>query len=186
MKKKYRAWVVMGPAGAGKTTLGQRLSTYLGVPFVDADDHHSAEAKAKMAAGTPLNDADRAPWLARLRSLIEAHDTSQGGPPILACSALTRRYRQVLAGPEGSSEGDVRFIYLDVPRDELSLRLESRTEHFAGANLLDSQLATLERPTPEEALVLDGRLSVEDLCMAVIHALTMEADPSKMGDKFVP
>lgn len=172
----------MGPAGAGKTTLGARLSTYLGVPFLDADHHHSPEAKAKMHAGVALDDADRAPWLARLRALIKAHDPAQAGPLILACSALTRRYREVLAGPTE----DVRFVYLDVPSDELALRLESRKEHFAGANLLASQLATLERPAPDEALVLDGTQSVDDLCKAVAHALTMEADPSAVGDKNVP
>ncbi len=172
----------MGPAGAGKTTLGKHLSTYLGVPFIDADHHHSPEAKAKMREGIPLDDTDRAPWLARLRALIEAHDSSQGGPLVLACSALTRRYRELLAGPGD----DVLFIYLDVPREELAFRLESRKEHFAGANLLASQLATLERPAPDEALVLDGTQSVDDLCKAVAHALTMEADPSAVEDKNVP
>lgn len=153
-----KACVVMGPAGSGKTTVAKAVSTYLGVPFVDADDHHSPEAKEKMRRGHPLSDRDREPWLAKLRSLMDGHESTLG-PMIVACSALKRSYREALGG--GSAK--VRFVYLEVPRAVLDARLRARTEHFAGPGLLDSQLKTLEAPAPEEALILDGTRSPEDL-----------------------
>jgi gluconokinase len=159
--------VVMGVAGAGKTTVGRALAARLGWPFADADAFHSAGAVAKMARGEGLTDADRAPWLGRLRALIERH-LAEGRPLVLACSALKARYRRTLA-----REGEpVRFVWLDAPADALVERLESRPGHFAGADLLDSQLAALE--PPGNALRLDAREPPERLVEAAVAALGLE------------
>lgn len=162
-----QACIVMGPAGSGKTTIARATSTYLGVPFADADDHHSKSAKEKMFNGIALDDADRAPWLAQLRALIEAHD-ARGGPLILACSALKRQYRAML----GAADPRIRFVYLDVPAAVLETRLRSRAEHFVGPGLLASQLKTLEIPDPGEALILDGTRSIGDLVESIAADLT--------------
>ena len=147
-----RALVVAGPSASGKTALGQAVAKRLGWDFEDADDYHSPEAKAKMGAGKGLTDADRAPWLARLAALL--HERATHGPPtVLACSALTRAYRQRLA----ASASGTALVWLDVPREVLRQRLDSREGHFAGPDLLPSQLATAEAPAPDEgALVLGG------------------------------
>ncbi len=127
--------VVMGVSGAGKTTIARMLAAQLHVDFLDADDLHSAEARATMASGHPLTDADRLPWLQRVAAA--AHDA---GDVVVACSALKRQYRDVLrSGARG-----VRFVELDVSRSELERRLAARIDHFMPPSLLDSQLATLE------------------------------------------
>jgi gluconokinase len=129
--------VLMGVAGSGKTTVGRIVAARLGAPFVDADDLHSAAAIAAMHAGRPLDDADREPWLRRVRAAVaEVGD----GPVVLACSALKRAYRDTLRdGVPG-----LTFVELDVDAATLARRLAARTGHFAGAELLPSQLATLE------------------------------------------
>lgn len=137
--------VIMGVSGSGKTSVGRALAARLGWTFDDADDFHTPEAKAKMARGEGLTDADRAPWLDQLRALLAADQ-----PVVLACSALKRTYREQLGAPR------VRFAYLRVPVAVLRERLASRHHHYAGVGLLDSQLATLEEPAPiEHALTLD-------------------------------
>jgi gluconokinase len=141
--------VVMGVTGSGKSTVGAALAARLGWSFVDGDDHHSAANIAKMRRGVPLDDADRAPWLATLNALV-ADDVRRGRDVVLACSALTRAYRRRLA--EGVS---LRFVYLRVPPDVLAARLRERAGHFMPPALLASQLATLEEPTGDEALVVD-------------------------------
>jgi carbohydrate kinase (thermoresistant glucokinase family) len=129
--------VLMGVAGSGKTTIGRLVAARLDAPFVDADDFHSADAIAAMHAGHPLDDAERAPWLERVRDAVRAEGD---GPVVLACSALKRAYRDVLRdGVPG-----LTFVDLDVDADTLARRLAARTGHYAGADLLPSQLATLE------------------------------------------
>jgi gluconokinase len=129
--------VVMGVSGSGKSTVGRRLATELGVPFVDGDDEHTPAAKARMAQGIPLDDAWRAPWLDRLDAILRDH-VDNG--LVLACSALTRAYRRRLAG----GVPRVAFVALVATREVLAERLAARHGHFAGVALLDSQLATLE------------------------------------------
>jgi carbohydrate kinase (thermoresistant glucokinase family) len=129
--------VLMGVSGSGKSTVGPRLAGTLGVPFVDGDDLHTAAAKAQMAAGRPLDDADRAPWLDQLHDVLVAH-TEQG--IVLACSALKSSYREHLAG----RLRDLIFLALVAPPTVLEHRLESRPGHFVGPALLPSQLETLE------------------------------------------
>ena len=129
--------VLMGVAGSGKTTIGRLVAARLGAPFVDADDFHSADAVAAMHAGHPLADAERAPWLRRVRDAVAGIGD---GSVVLACSALKRSYRDVLRdGVPG-----LTFVDLDVDPETLALRLATRTGHFAGPELLPSQLATLE------------------------------------------
>jgi gluconokinase len=129
--------VLMGVEGSGKSTVGPRAAAELGVPFFDADDFHDAAAKAQMAAGVPLDDAERAPWLARLHGLLV--ERAAAGC-VLACSALKPSYRTILA--EGLP--DSRFVALVAPPEVLEERLVARHGHFAGRNLLASQLATFE------------------------------------------
>jgi carbohydrate kinase (thermoresistant glucokinase family) len=127
----------MGVAGSGKTTVGRLVAQRLGAPFVDADDHHSAEAIAEMQAGRPLDDGDRTPWLARVRNAVRSLGD---GPVVLACSALKRSYRDAL------SDGvpNLTFVALHVDPETLAHRLGTRVGHFAGGDLLASQLETLE------------------------------------------
>jgi gluconokinase len=140
--------VIMGPSGCGKSTLGRSLADSLGWPFIEGDDLHSPENKAKMARGEPLTDADRAPWLDRVGSAIAGTQHV-----VASCSALRRAYRdrlRALAGP-------VFFVLLDVPREELLRRLEARRNSFMPPSLLDSQLATLEPLEDDEAgMTIDG------------------------------
>lgn len=151
--------VVMGVSGAGKTTIGRALATALGWPFVDADDLHPAANVDKMRRGEPLDDADRAPWLAavaaRMRSL---------GDGVVACSALRARYRDALRVRD-----DVRFVFIDVPRAVLERRLQHRAGHYMPPSLLPSQLATLE--WPRDAIVVDGTQPVDDVVARIRAAL---------------
>jgi gluconokinase len=141
--------VLIGAAGAGKTTTGRALADALGWRFVDGDDHHAPAAIAKMRAGVPLSDADRAPWLATLHGII-ASAIDRRESLVVACSALRQRYRDALRGNLRS----VRFVYLEAAAATLRRRLADRSPHFAGPELLDSQLAALEPPS--DALTIDA------------------------------
>jgi gluconokinase len=149
----------MGVAGAGKTLVGQTLGAAIGWPFYDADDYHTPESVAKMAHGEGLTDVDRAPWLEKLRTLIQRIIASDEHG-VLACSALKHQYREAL-GAGLRQHGTIRFVFLDVPRQILEKRLASRAGHFAGADLLQSQLDTLE--PPEDALWVDGTQSPTEI-----------------------
>lgn len=131
--------VVMGVSGSGKTTIGQRLAARLGCEFLEGDDLHPADNVAKMRAGTPLNDADRQPWLRELAAWIgDRVTTGRGG--VVACSALKRSYRDLLAG----GHDEVFFVHLAAARDAIAQRLANRDHEFMPARLLDSQFADLE------------------------------------------
>lgn len=166
-----RAVIVMGVAGAGKTTVGRALASSLGWTFVDADDYHSAVDVERMHAGIPLTDADRAPWLAALRDRVSAALDGDTGL-VLACSALRQRYRDALV-PRGAPPGAVAFVHLVVPPAVLTRRLEHRVGHFAGGSLLGSQLRTLEAPSSAAALRLDGDQPVDALVRAIRSALDL-------------
>lgn len=158
--------VVAGVAGSGKTTLARALAEATGATFLDADDLHSPQARASMAAGVPLTDDDRWPWLGRVRDAITAAAV-RGEPLVVACSALRRAYRAVLSEAPG-----VGVVLLDLPAEVLAERLAARTGHFMPAELLGSQLATLEPPGPgEDVLVLDGSAPVDALVRAVVDRL---------------
>jgi gluconokinase len=157
-REEPRVIVVMGVAGAGKTTVGRRLAQAIGWEFHDADEFHSPENIAKMHRGEALTDDDRRPWLATLSALI-ATIVRDGRRAVLACSALKQSYREALV-PHDAPPGAVRFAYLDVPASELRRRLTERANHFAPPELLASQLATLE--APGDAVWVDGSCSVEE------------------------
>ena len=129
--------VLMGVAGCGKSTVGPLVAARLGVPFVDGDDVHSEAAKSRMAGGVPLDDAERGPWLDRLHTILADHAATG---IVLACSALKVGYRNRLAG----GRDDVRFVALVAPPAVLAARLAARPDHFAGPELLPSQLDSLE------------------------------------------
>lgn len=151
-----RAWearapmviVLIGVAGSGKTTIGQKLAAALGWPFRDADEFHSAANIAKMATGIPLDDDDRRPWLAAIRAYIDER-AAKGENAIVTCSALKESYRQVLA--DGRPE--VKLVHLAGRFGLILDRLSHRAGHFMKADMLESQFATLELPT--NALVVD-------------------------------
>jgi len=148
----------MGVSGAGKTAVGQALAQATGWTFADADDFHSAENKAKMHRGVGLTDADRAPWLASLRTHLE-RELADGHRLVLACSALKQTYRDALTPP--AIAGEIRIVYLRVPRAVLHERLVDRHHPFATPALLDSQLATIEEPT--DALDVDGTRPIPEI-----------------------
>jgi len=151
--------VLMGVSGSGKTTVGRRAAVLAGVPFIDADDLHPLANVAKMSAGHPLDDADRAPWLDRVARVL-ADETGA----VVACSALRRSYRDRLR----RDAPHVVFILLQLSRMDLERRLAARPAHFMPVGLLDSQLAALEAPAPDEGvLVLDATRPIEELAAAV-------------------
>jgi len=157
------AIVVMGVAGSGKTIVGEGLSSRLSLPFLDGDRFHPPANIAKMSAGTPLVDADRWPWLDAIgHALGEAARTSGGA--IAACSALKRAYRQRLTA---AARLPLVFVFLNGSRETLAARLAERKNHFMPKSLLDSQLATLERPGADEPVV---HVSFEPPPAAVIDA----------------
>jgi len=142
----------MGVSGSGKTTIGTLLAQRAGTTFADADDYHPQANKQKMAAGHPLNDEDRAPWLETLNGLLrEWHSSGKGG--VLACSALKEKYRETLS--KGMPEGTVKFVLLDGSKELISERLAARKHEFMNSALLDSQFATLELPKDALCIVND-------------------------------
>lgn len=148
--KPPRVVIVMGVAGSGKSSVGALLASRDGGRFYDADDFHPAANIAKMAAGIPLDDTDREPWLRRLRKeVVDA--TPADGFSVLACSALKKIYREKL----GVGSGRVVLVYLKGDVATLLARLAGRSGHFMKSAMLDSQLATLEEPAAEEGLTVD-------------------------------
>lgn len=137
--------VVVGVAGGGKSTVGAAVAEWLGVPFLEGDRVHSAADVARMRAGHALTDADRGPWLRLLADRIRAAAASGPGL-VVACSALKRRYRDVLR----DAAPDVRFLHLVLDRDTARRRVAARTGHFIPAELVDSQFDDLEPLEPDE------------------------------------
>nr|WP_242010728.1 gluconokinase [Acetobacter musti] len=166
-----RVVVVMGVSGSGKTTVSVGLHNLLGWPFKEGDSLHPPANVEKMAAGIPLTDADRWPWLDKCRAWIDACAASGTGG-ILSCSALKRVYRDRLR----SGGTDITFLFLRVPHDILAHRLVRRKDHYMPASLLDSQLETLEMPGRDEhAVVLDV---CETPAEEIAHALeALKEDP---------
>ena len=156
--------VVMGVSGSGKTTVGSLLAGRLGWRYAEADDFHSEANVAKMAAGHPLSDEDRWPWLAAIAAWIDER-IAHGEAGVVTCSALKRSYRKLLSRPE------VAFVYLEGSRELIARRLAARHGHFFKADMLASQFADLEPPAPDEPAVtvpIDG--SPEQIADAIIAA----------------
>lgn len=152
-------WVVMGVSGCGKSEIGRRLAHRLGLVYVEGDDDHPAANVAKMAAGTPLDDADRQDWLLILQARIRAAQ-QDGIGLVLSCSALKRRYRDLLR------QGDpaLLFVHLDGARELIAARMQARGDHFMPLALLDSQLRDLEPlAEDEDGIRLDIRNAPEQL-----------------------
>lgn len=157
-------YVVMGVSGSGKTMIGLAFARALGVGFVEGDDYHPAENVERMAAGIPLTDSDRGTWLRSLADRLREANAAGTGL-VMSCSALKKSYRDVLR----SGARDLQFVFLRGERALLTQRIASRRGHFMPPSLLDSQLATLEEPSPDEgAWVCDVSRSPEDLIAALV------------------
>ncbi|MCA1006830.1 gluconokinase [Rhodococcus hoagii] len=163
MPRRTRHVVVMGVSGCGKSTVGSALAAAVGAEFLDADTLHPRVNIDKMSAGIPLTDDDRLPWLAEVgeRFAGTGHDL------VVACSALTRAYRDVIRNHDST----VTFMHLHGPPDVLADRMRSRPGHFMPTSLLDSQLATLEPLQPDEdAITVDFSAPVVDLVAGAIES----------------
>ena len=157
-----RLLVVMGSTGCGKSTVGAALSKQLGATFIEGDDHHSPENKAKMQSGTPLNDEDRWPWLQQIGVLMR----TENGTVVTSCSSLRQAYRQHITV---HAEEPVLFVYLHGSEALLASRLSSRHGHFMNKDLLKSQLDLLEKPDSSEFSL----------------TISVDQDPHKIVDQIV-
>jgi carbohydrate kinase (thermoresistant glucokinase family) len=159
--------VAMGVSGAGKTTLGRLLAERLGWPFQEGDDLHPAANVAKMKAGHPLTDVDRAPWLAAIGRWIDGQ-IAKGQSGVITCSALKRAYRDMLDG----GRPQVRFVFQEIDEATIAERLAHRTGHFFPASLLASQFADLEPPAADEPVIrVDGTLPEQAQVESVLAQL---------------
>lgn len=167
--------IVMGVSGCGKTTIGDLVARELGVPFLDGDSLHPVENVAKMAAGTPLTDEDRWPWLATVgTALTNAGD----GGLVLACSALRRSYRDAIH----AQAPDTIFLHLHGTKEVLRARAEGRSGHFMPPALLDSQLATLEPLEADECgFVVDIAAPVHQVVTDALAGISHITGITEMG-----
>lgn len=163
--------VVMGISGSGKSTIAQELAARLGWAFEEGDILHPEANVAKMHAGIPLTDADRQPWLEAVAAWIDGQ-RGKKQPGIITCSALKRSYRQIIIG----GRPEVRLVYLRGGRDLIAEHLAGRHGHFMPAGLLQSQIDTLEEPTPDEdALTVDVGPPAEQVADKIIRLLGASA-----------
>jgi gluconokinase len=166
----------MGVSGSGKSTIGALLAERLGWPFADADGFHPPENVAKMAAGTPLTDADRWPWLDAIAAHIDAARKA-GQPVVVACSALRRAYRDRLR----AGHGDLLFLHLSGAPEVIAARQAARQGHFMPPSLMASQFATLEdisdEPDALEVSVATEPKKVVNAAMAAISRFRLTAGP---------
>lgn len=154
-------FIVMGVSGCGKSSVGKALAEKLGWEFYDADDFHPPANVAKMADGIPLDDSDRAPWLAALHDLISS-SLKTDRPGVLACSALKDRYRQQLM----DGNDDMQIIYLKGSYDLIWSRMEKRTDHYMKPHMLKSQFDALEEPM--NTLTIDISMSTQDIVQEIL------------------
>jgi gluconokinase len=166
-----RLLILMGVAGSGKTTIGRLLAERTGWTFRDADDYHSVDGIAKMRAGIPLTDEDRAPWLETLRRDVVEPSLATGEPAILACSALKAAYLDRL----GAADPRVRVVCLTGDFRLIRERMERRNGHFMGADMLASQYQALE--TPRDALVVEVARPPQVIVDEIIRRIGLPRSP---------
>ena len=164
MMDRPQALILMGVSGSGKTAVGELLAQKLGWPFFDGDDFHPKENVAKMAAGIPLDDDDRIPWLLNLHDLIADH-LAERKPLLLACSALKQTYRDLLL--EGNP--NTRLIHLKGDFELIMGRMQTRAGHYMKPEMLQSQFETLEEPT--DALTVDIGQDLDRITEEIITKL---------------
>jgi len=161
-----RIILIMGVAGSGKTTIGRRLATELGWPYHEADDYHSAANKDKMGRGLPLDDYDRAPWLAAIRAALD-ESLAAGRSAVFTCSGLKEKYRRVLMdGAPG-----VLLAYLATDLETSLARVGRRKGHYMKAEMVQSQFEALEVPT--DALTIDTRLPPDKILAEIRRTLAL-------------
>lgn len=159
--------VTMGVSGAGKTTLGEMLAARLGWPFKEGDELHPPANVAKMKSGHPLNDADRAPWLAAVGEWIDGW-VAAGESGVISCSALKRAYRDTIAAGRPA----VRFVFIDLDEATIAARLQRREHAYWPPALLHSQFEALQVPTPDEPVIMvNGHASRDAQVDEVVAAL---------------
>lgn len=163
-------FVIMGVSGCGKTTIGQALAEKLNCPFYDGDNFHPPQNVAKMAAGNPLTDEDRTPWLARLHEMMAAHE-AKGETAVFACSALKKKYREQLRAGLTA----VHFIHLQGSFGLIWERMQARQGHYMKASMLQSQFDALESPGPDEAAAIPAEEDV-DTILELIQTKQREID----------
>jgi gluconokinase len=169
-----RTLVVMGVSGVGKTSVAAAIVARTGWAFAEGDDLHPEANRAKMAAGTPLDDEDRWPWLRRVAAWIGEQEAA-GRDAVVTCSALKRSYRDLLCDGHPS----VRFVHLLAPPDLLQSRVDNRRGHYMPPALLGSQLATLEPLQPDEpGFAVDTDRSAEDVADEVLAHITAQRSSS--------
>ncbi len=155
--EEKRVYVVMGVSSSGKSAVGKGLAERLGWHFLDADDFHPEANVEKMSRGEPLDDSDRAPWLTRLREIIDEH-LEKDERLILACSALKERYRERLR-----VDRRVGFVYLEGSFELIQERMQAREGHFMKTEMLKSQFEALEEPDPGDAVRVDISPPLEEV-----------------------
>ena len=163
-RRRVAPIVVMGVSGCGKTTVGRGLATCLNATFLDADDFHPAANVARMRAGTPLNDDDRAPWLASLNHELRTR-SCRGEQVVLACSALKISYRIAIS----TELSQVHWIFLEGRFELIAARLRERPNHYMPESLLRSQFDALERP--DDAITISTELSPDEQVAAALHSV---------------
>ncbi|MFC9833277.1 gluconokinase [Rhodococcus sp. NPDC127530] len=165
----------MGVAGCGKTSVAQAISEITGARLGEADELHPASNIDKMSRGIPLTDDDRGPWLEDIARWLAA-GAETGIPGVIACSALKRRYRDVLR----SGGAPIFFVHLRADRDLIAVRMNARTDHFMPTSLLDSQFAILERLQPGEiGIELEALQTPADLARAALDASGLHTDQDR-------
>jgi len=173
--KHHHIWLITGPAGCGKSTVAQFIAKTMNLPYIEGDEYHPESNIDKMAKGIPLSDADRWDWLTRLReeSISKIQAGAQG--VVLTCSALKRKYRDVIrVAPYYSHDVLVHFVYLHAREEVLIARVQARQGHYMGANMVHSQFGILEAPGKEETDVISVDVSgsieeVEEEALAKIR-----------------
>ncbi|KAJ5732665.1 Shikimate kinase [Penicillium malachiteum] len=174
-------WVVTGPAGCGKSTVGQVLRNELNVPFLEGDDYHPKANKEKMGNGIPLTDADRWDWLISLRQAatdaLSPSESNNFQPPagvVVACSALKKKYRDVMrVATYGEPAVQIHFVYLKLTEAVLMQRVSQRQAHYMKSDMVKSQLAALEEPRENEwdAITINVEGAQEQVQQNVLDAV---------------